>query len=76
MQEVSITDDVPTRNAELVRLERRIAELEADISLINGVIGHLERIVPGERLLSTPSTRHGRWNDIAHEVEGKPFADT
>jgi hypothetical protein len=35
----------------LEALERRIAELEADIALLNGIIQHLERVAlsPSER---------------------------
>jgi hypothetical protein len=73
--EVPITDDLPAGNAELEQLERRIAELEADISLISGVIEHLERFVPDKRPLCAPVTRHDHWDDNAREVDTNLFAE-
>jgi hypothetical protein len=43
MPELPITNSVSARTAELERIERRIAELEADLSVINSIIPHLER---------------------------------
>jgi hypothetical protein len=48
MTELSFTDNVPATNALLERLERRIAELEADIRLLRHTIEHLERSAPKE----------------------------
>jgi uncharacterized coiled-coil protein SlyX len=45
MTEAPNTATLEVPKSELERLERRIDELEADLSLISRVIQHLERIV-------------------------------
>jgi len=59
----------------LERLYHRVAELEADLRVINSNIEYLERVVLGKQPAEAPREPKDNWREIAQEVEADLFAD-
>jgi hypothetical protein len=65
---------VPTTYT-LERLYHRVAELEADLRVINTTIETLERVVLGKRPAGALREPQDNWKEIAQEVEADLFAE-
>ena len=64
--------EVPTTYT-LERLYHRVAELEADLRVINSNIEYLERIVLGKRLSGALGEPKDNWEEISEHVEEELF---
>jgi hypothetical protein len=60
-------------NHTLERLYHRVAELEADLRVINSNIEYLERVVLGGRPASAPGEPRDNWAEIAEHVKEELF---
>jgi len=59
----------------LERHYHRIAELEADLRLVNANIEYLERVVLGKQPAGALGEPKDNWKEIAQEVEADLFAE-
>ena len=64
--------EVPT-NHTLEQLYHRVAELEADLRIINSNIETLERVVLDKRPSNPPSQDHDTWKEISEHVREELF---
>jgi hypothetical protein len=66
--------EAPTSHT-LEQLYHRVADLEADLRVINSNIEYLERVVLGKRPLGALGEPKDNWKEIAQEVEADLFAE-
>jgi hypothetical protein len=64
--------EVPTTYT-LERLYQRVAELEADLRVINSNIEYLEHIVLGKRPSNPPRQERDNWKEISEHVKEELF---
>ena len=64
--------EVPTTFT-LERLYHRVAELEADLRVINSNIEYLERVVLGKRPSGAPGEPKDNWKEISEHVKEELF---
>ena len=68
----SSMSEVPTSHT-LEQLYHRVAELEADLRVINSNIEYLERIVLDTQPSKPPSQDHDTWKEISEHVREELF---
>jgi hypothetical protein len=66
--------EVPTSQT-LEQLYHWVAELEADLRVINSNIEYLERVVLGKQPPDALGEPKDNWDEIAQEVEADLFAE-